>query len=110
MLLVSFPTVSAVKFPAPLALPGDELALDSRCPPQSFRNWLREHDRNETTPGRNTLYVVWPPRIKADAAHVQEWGSPHVLMAKNKRKSSKKDASRERETELPAQRTEDVLT
>jgi len=50
-------------FPAPLVLPEDELAVDPRCPPQSFMAWLNEVDRNEVDEDRGIMYVAGAPGI-----------------------------------------------
>ncbi|GIC94686.1 uncharacterized protein Aud_002015 [Aspergillus udagawae] len=65
-------------FPAPLVLPGDDLALDPEYPPQSFQQWLDEEDRNEVTSDRRTVYVVAPPDYDEDARFAQAWTSPRV--------------------------------
>ena len=52
-------------FPAPLVLPGDDLAWDPTYPAQTIRSWLRDKDRNVVTPEQRTIYVVAPPRIEA---------------------------------------------
>src|SRR5277367_761076 len=52
-------------YPAPLVLPGDDLALDPHYPPQSLRAWLRGKDRNKVTPDRRTIYFVAPPDMDA---------------------------------------------
>ncbi|KAL4737326.1 hypothetical protein BDV11DRAFT_206849 [Aspergillus similis] len=48
-------------FPAPLVLPGDDLALDPEHPPQSFQEWYDEEDRNPVTVKRRTVYLIGPP-------------------------------------------------
>ncbi|KAF4222159.1 hypothetical protein CNMCM8980_008559 [Aspergillus fumigatiaffinis] len=71
-------TTDLTIFPAPLVLPGDDLALDPGYPPQSFREWLVEEDRNEVTSDRKTVYVVAPPEYDEDAYFAQAWTSPRV--------------------------------
>jgi len=44
-------------------LPGDELAGDPRCPPQSFMTWLNGVDRNEVSGERRSVYVVGAPGV-----------------------------------------------
>ncbi|KAE8378633.1 hypothetical protein BDV26DRAFT_186542 [Aspergillus bertholletiae] len=63
-------------FPAPLVLPGDDLALDPDYPPQSFQEWLDEGDRNKITPSRKTVYVVALPRIGEDLPFLLKWAHP----------------------------------
>lgn len=65
-------------FPAPLVLPNDDLALDPRYPPQSFRSWLRGKDRNEVTTGRRVIYVAAPPEVDDDLAFTRRWTSPQL--------------------------------
>lgn len=67
---------SETSFPAPLVLPGDDLALDPQYPAQSLRSWNRLKDRNEVTPDRRTIYVAAPPDIARDAPFVREWSNP----------------------------------
>ncbi|KAF4167427.1 hypothetical protein CNMCM6936_005043 [Aspergillus lentulus] len=71
-------TTDPTIFPAPLVLPGDDLALDPGYPPQSFREWLVEEDRNNVTSDRKTVYVVAPPEYDEDAYFAQAWASPRV--------------------------------
>jgi archaemetzincin len=63
-------------FPAPLILPGDDLSLDSKYPPQSVRAWAREKDRNKVTPERRTIYVAAPPDVAPDFAVIRSWSCP----------------------------------
>ncbi|KAF8073496.1 hypothetical protein FPV67DRAFT_749290 [Lyophyllum atratum] len=66
-------------FPAPLVLPGDDLSLDPRYPPQSLRSWRREKERNEVTPKKNVIYVAAPPEIAFDVEFVRAWSRPQIL-------------------------------
>lgn len=70
-------------FPAPLVLPGDDLALDPEYPPQSVLDWLDEEDRNEVTSDRKTVYVVAPPEYDEDAYFAQAWTSPRVVKSQH---------------------------
>ncbi|KAL8773892.1 MAG: hypothetical protein Q9209_001322 [Squamulea sp. 1 TL-2023] len=63
-------------FPAPLILPGDELALDPKYPAQSVRSWQRDKNRNAVTHKRNIIYVAAPPRIDEDVEIVNSWTLP----------------------------------
>lgn len=63
-------------FPSPLLLPGDELALDPDCPPQSVREWLHEENRNEVSPERHVIYVVGPPGVQVSVNFVSDWTNP----------------------------------
>ncbi|KAG6831339.1 hypothetical protein H0H92_011254 [Tricholoma furcatifolium] len=63
-------------FPSPLVLPDDDLALDPDCPPQSFRSWLRDKDRNPVTSSKNVVYIAPPPHIDSSVDFVQSWTQP----------------------------------
>lgn len=63
-------------FPAPLALPGDDLSLDPKYPPQSLRSWVREKERNKVTPERNTVYVAAPPDVTPDVEQLCKLSRP----------------------------------
>ncbi|KAG8986420.1 Archaemetzincin-1 [Tulasnella sp. JGI-2019a] len=60
-------------FPAPLILPEDELSFDPSYPPQSFRSWKQEKERNPVTPERKTIYIAAPPDVDATEAYIREW-------------------------------------
>ncbi|OCL03003.1 hypothetical protein AOQ84DRAFT_163009 [Glonium stellatum] len=64
--------------PAPLVLPGDELALDPTHPAQSVRSWLRLKDHNEVTDGRRIIYVAMPPDISDEVKPMQLWSQADV--------------------------------
>lgn len=66
----------ALTFPAPLVLPGDDLAFDPNHPPQSLRSWKREPERNKITQDRQTIYVAAPPVINAKVKGMSAWPSP----------------------------------
>ncbi|CAI7669583.1 unnamed protein product [Penicillium bialowiezense] len=59
-------------FPAPLILPGDDLAGDPE-ESQSFQEWLDEEDRNKVTPKRKTIYVAPSPPIDSELGAIQNW-------------------------------------
>ncbi|KAL8962678.1 MAG: hypothetical protein Q9193_000946, partial [Seirophora villosa] len=63
-------------YPAPLVLPGDELALDPKHPPQSVQSWRKDKDRNPVTRGRNVIYVAAPPEVGPDVDFVASWVRP----------------------------------
>ncbi|KAI1741486.1 hypothetical protein F4680DRAFT_457984 [Xylaria scruposa] len=63
-------------FPGPLLLPKDELNWDPDCPPQSFRSWLVEIERNKITPERRTLYVAAPPIVESSVSYMNTWAQP----------------------------------
>ena len=63
-------------FPAPLILPGDELALDPGHPPQSLRAWQGLTDRNAVTQGRKVIYVAEAPVVGAAVEFIEEWAFP----------------------------------
>jgi len=66
-------------FPAPLVLPGDELAFDPGYPPQSLRSWKQLKERNVVTNLRRTIYVLPPPKAIANVDHVDKWASPQGI-------------------------------
>ncbi|KAI1387176.1 uncharacterized protein F4822DRAFT_275788 [Hypoxylon trugodes] len=67
-------------FPGPLVLPNDELALNPKYPPQSFRSWLNESLRKNRKPNkrRQTLYVATAPEITSSVGFMKKWLQPHV--------------------------------
>jgi len=66
------------QFPAPLILPGDELAIDPSCPPQSLRSWTQGKHRNEVTAERRTIYVAAPPHIGSAVSFMKAWTKPDL--------------------------------
>ncbi|KAL8666100.1 MAG: hypothetical protein Q9168_007563, partial [Polycauliona sp. 1 TL-2023] len=64
--------------PAPLVLPGDELALDPKYPPQSVRSWQNDKDRNAVTPQRNVIYVAAHPGADEDVDFVESWADANL--------------------------------
>lgn len=62
-------TLLVASCPAPLVLPGGELALDPQHPPQSVQSWQREKHRNPVTNQRNVIYVAAPPNIDLEVSH-----------------------------------------
>ncbi|MCJ1333361.1 Archaemetzincin-1 [Thelotrema lepadinum] len=87
-------------FPAPLVLPGDELAYDPKYPPQSYHAWLKEKERNVVKRhegGRNVVYIVAPPKIEGELEEVMnDWATPKLP-----RKKSKASGSSPRHTTSP---------
>lgn len=71
-------SLSDTTFPAPLVLPGDDLALDPKCPPQSLRSWLRLKERNEVTSERNAIYVAPPPHVEGEVEFMKSWSQPKI--------------------------------
>ena len=65
--------VPQIAFPAPLVLPGDDLACDPTYPGQSALKWLKEPARNQVTRRKNTIYVAAPPVCEPALAYVNEW-------------------------------------
>ena len=63
-------------FPAPLVLPGGELAHDPEYPPQSVQEWIDEEARNEVTKRHRTIYLVPPPSISDEVPFVNTWTAP----------------------------------
>ncbi|KAI3397903.1 hypothetical protein diail_10072 [Diaporthe ilicicola] len=77
-------------FPAPLILPGDDLALDPAYPPQSLASWLRGTHRNKFTSDRKTLYVAEVPAVSKTVQMVSRWAQ-HNLVGKNATMKGKAD-------------------
>lgn len=75
----NFQAPSPWTFPAPLALPGEELAYEPLSPPQSFRSWRQEKERNRLTPERRTVYVAPFPRIDDDDEFIRDWTRSPLL-------------------------------
>jgi archaemetzincin len=65
-------------FPAPLILPGDELALDPRHPAQSLRSWIRGKHRNQVTSDKKTIYLAAPPDCGSAVNFLQKWTHPQT--------------------------------
>jgi archaemetzincin len=63
-------------FPAPLVLPGDDLALDPKQDPQSLLSWIQEEERNAVTSERKTVYVARAPIITEEVAFMRQWTAP----------------------------------
>ena len=63
-------------FPPPVTVPGDELALYPKYPPQPVQEWLDADYRNHVTAGRTTIYVAAPPRVPKGLSHVNKWTLP----------------------------------
>ncbi|KAL5334741.1 hypothetical protein BJX70DRAFT_391203 [Aspergillus crustosus] len=53
------------KFPPPLILPDDDLALNLDQPAQSFQKWHDMKTRNRVTAERRTIYLIPPPGYQA---------------------------------------------
>ncbi|KAF8152230.1 hypothetical protein B0H34DRAFT_663596 [Crassisporium funariophilum] len=60
-------------FPAPLILPGDDLALDPLYPAQSLRSFIRDKDRNTVTETRNVVYIAAPPDVDSQVSFLRSW-------------------------------------
>ncbi|KAI9800911.1 MAG: hypothetical protein M1833_003048 [Piccolia ochrophora] len=63
-------------WPAPLVLPGDDLALDPYYPPQSLQQWQHEEHRNEVTSRKNVIYVAACPEPKPEVDFMRKWTQP----------------------------------
>ncbi|KAK6827047.1 hypothetical protein RU639_004505 [Aspergillus parasiticus] len=63
-------------FPPPLILPGDDLAEDPEYPPQSYREWFRDEERNPVTGKRRTVYVVPAPLVGDEVSFMKSWSMP----------------------------------
>jgi archaemetzincin len=62
-------------FPAPLLMPGDDLAGEEEDP-QSFQEWIDGEHRNPVTAKKKTIYVVPSPQIDPDVDFIREWKEP----------------------------------
>ena len=65
-------------FPAPLALPGDELSWEPKYPPQSLRSWIQDKHRNVVSDERRAIYVVPPPDAMEIVRWVKGWAVPDI--------------------------------
>jgi archaemetzincin len=63
-------------FPAPMMVPGHELAFDPDYPPQPVQEWFEADYRNKVTPERNTIYVAAPPKVPKGLSFVSKWTIP----------------------------------
>jgi len=88
-------TVDDATFPAPLVLPDDELSLDPKYPPQSFRSWFHGNYRNKIPPERagdkgrlerRTIYLAAPPEFSPDVAFARTWAQPIAKKTKGSEK------------------------
>lgn len=70
------PTSFAYCYPAPLVLPGDDLALDPEYDPQSLQCWIELDARNSVTHQKKSVYVVSSPQISDEAAIMRQWTVP----------------------------------
>lgn len=78
-LIAAPPTRTDIQnFPAPLVLPGDDLALDPEYPAQSFQEWLDEEERNPVTPRRKTIYFLDAPGVDSRISEVESWTRPNL--------------------------------
>ncbi|KAJ5210469.1 Peptidase M54 archaemetzincin [Penicillium cf. griseofulvum] len=73
-------------FPAPLLLPGDDLAGDPEDP-QSFQQWLNGEHRNPVTAKQKTVYVVPSPQVDPNVDFMRSWATPQCLNHKISTKS-----------------------
>lgn len=78
----------AATFPAPLLLPGDDLALDPKHPPQSLRSFINGDHRNKVTAKRRTLYVAGSPVIDEEVAWLADTVEPTRPSTKRKASST----------------------
>ncbi|KAF2267717.1 hypothetical protein CC78DRAFT_613821 [Lojkania enalia] len=76
-------------FPGPLVLPDDDLHWDPKWPPQSFRSWLHEKERNKPTQKRKKIYVASVPEIGSDMAFMKDWIQANIEAGKKPAKRAK---------------------
>ncbi|KAL7931931.1 hypothetical protein V8C35DRAFT_105327 [Trichoderma chlorosporum] len=62
-------------FPGPLVLPEDDLAEDPEWPPQDFREWRDEEERNPVTRERKSIYIVPSPSIAQEMSKLHTWST-----------------------------------
>jgi archaemetzincin len=67
-----------MRFPGPLVLPDDDLSIDPKWPPQTFRSFSMTEYRNKITKKRNTIYVIAAPRITAEVEVMKDWQNHNV--------------------------------
>lgn len=65
-------------FPAPLILPGDDLAQSDIEEPQPFQEWRDDRDRNKVTSRRRTIYLVAPPTFTTEVGFAESWSQLHT--------------------------------
>ena len=70
------PDSDEAAFPSPLVLPGDDLAVDPKWPPQSLRSWVHLSERNQVATRRKTIYVADYPNIDLDMHFMKAWNRP----------------------------------
>ncbi|KAI9716460.1 MAG: hypothetical protein M1812_005355 [Candelaria pacifica] len=66
----------AASFPAPLVLPGDDLAEDSDNSQQSACEWLSMKERNGVTSRKKVVYVAAPPNVETGIDFIPTWTHP----------------------------------
>ncbi|KAI9708479.1 MAG: Archaemetzincin-1 [Bogoriella megaspora] len=66
-------------FPAPLVLPGDDLAYDPKYENQSLHYYITSKHRNPVTPRRKTLYIIPPPTVDPSVSFIHPWTQPSGL-------------------------------
>ncbi|KAJ1328068.1 archaemetzincin [Microdochium nivale] len=100
-------------FPAPLVLPGDELAYEPGEQGQSFAEWLDEEERNKPTSRRGVLYVAAAPRAAREVGHIEAWTRSRVTagQAKKNNKNKKRAVTAKGGVShmLQPPRTEDII-
>ncbi|EHK18527.1 uncharacterized protein TRIVIDRAFT_158592 [Trichoderma virens Gv29-8] len=83
-------------FPGPLVLPDDDLAEDPECPPQDFREWRDEEERNPVTRERKTIYIIPSPTIMPEVSKMTKWSE---CRRQNATQEKEQDATREFNTQ-----------
>ncbi|KAL6232285.1 hypothetical protein BDW75DRAFT_23160 [Aspergillus navahoensis] len=95
-------------FPAPLVLPGDDLALDPEHPPQSFQDWYDEGERNPVTAKRKTVYLIGPPNVDKSVEEVASWTAPTLSgPGPGTETETEGEGGKEKELKIPA--IDDIL-
>ncbi|EEY16858.1 conserved hypothetical protein [Verticillium alfalfae VaMs.102] len=69
---------SSLTFPAPLVLPGDDIAEDPKQDPDGLRSFALRKGRNRVTSTRSTLYVIEAPTVSNEVSFMNAWLEPKV--------------------------------
>nr|POE87394.1 archaemetzincin-2 [Quercus suber] len=65
--------IDHLSFPAPLVLPGDDLAYDTKAQGQTLCAWNRLRERIHVTRARSTVYVLSPPSVSEEVKFLNSW-------------------------------------
>ncbi|KAM0335113.1 hypothetical protein ACHAQA_000149 [Verticillium albo-atrum] len=65
-------------FPAPLVLPGDDIAEDPTQESDSLREFALRKGRNRVTTDRKTLYIIDAPTVSDEVSYMAPWLEPAI--------------------------------